>query len=142
MHLKSLITHLRKQNLFLCYDLLFQRYQILKSMNKIDDSFVLSQHFFRYFNHQKLINGGSDFYKSYHFLNGCHEDFQMYICKFVLTDSGFFLVSAQNCKKHGSQTNDLTFSSTFSALTVTFIFLFEKSQNSFSCGKTLFHSDL
>ena len=34
------------------------------------------------------------------------------------------------------------FSSTFSMLTVTFIFVFETSQNSFSCGPPLDHSGL
>ena len=37
-------------------------------------------------------------------------------------------------RKLKNQTNDLIFSSTFSAVFVTFIFVFENSQNLFSCG--------
>ena len=67
----------------------------------------------------------------------------------ALTDLGFLLKSAQNGKKftfldklkEGNSgrklknlTNDLIFSTTFSTLFVIFIFVFENSQNSFSCG--------
>ena len=47
MHLKGLVSHFQKTVLFvvlLCYDLLFYRYQVLKSKNFV--KFLLSQHFF------------------------------------------------------------------------------------------------
>ena len=39
-----------------------------------------------------------------------------------------------SARKHGNQTNEPFFSSTFSDLTVCNVFVFENSQNSFSCG--------
>ena len=75
----------------------------------------------------------------------------------TLTDLGFLLRSAQNCKKSTFLDNLATITqegntetrqmtpislSTFSALFVTFIFVFENSQNSFSFGPPVIHFDM
>ena len=73
MHLKWPIPHFQKMML-LCYDLLF------RILGFEVEEFLLSQQLFRYFDRYYLMNGGTDSYKSYHFLK---ENFQMHICKLL-----------------------------------------------------------
>ena len=88
-----------------------------------------------------------------HFLKECNENFQMHICKllYLFVICKFFLAEVSTKLKKctfldnlliitqevNMKTRQMTsfFSSTFSTATVcTFIFVFEKSQNLFSCG--------
>ena len=103
------------------------------------------------------MNGGSDFYKPYQFLKECNMNFQMHICKFSLTDSGFLLISPRNCKKnahfgqfkhhnsgrkHVSQTNNPTFLSTSMLSLQHSFFHLTIVKIHFHVVPTLFHSCL
>ena len=99
------------------------------------------------------MNGGSDPYKLYLFLKEYNEKLQMHICKVLwqtlvscrgqhkIAKITIFLDNLRGISQEGSmETRQITsfFSSTYSPLTVCNIhFLFENSQNSFSCGNPL-----
>ena len=95
------------------------------------------------------MRDGSDPYKPFHFLKQCTENFHMkYVncfkrLRFLAEVSTKLykihfsrqIIGHNSERKLKNQTNDLIFSSTFSTLFVILIFVFENSQNSFSCGR-------